>query len=336
MRPATHPTSNGAQIALDTKPHLLARGAGLRRDIRQRRVVASASGNPSDKESVPKKWSAEESWPRKLLSAHGSEQKTIYTMRLRTNTQRGSGIDTQSAGVQLGLINKDGDCFLHWVSPVNDPESNLAELQRVCEVEDRSLGIDCPLALTSTTQAAKSGLQAELRFQPGSVDEVSVLGPEMGPLAGLLAGPESDSWQPDEIIIKSSRTGHVDRFVCREKIGEGQPQGAVVLTPVPEDAVVYGSGTHTMILSKDQAKVLHALGMFDYDAYKGRLTVTTAALVSIGTVSATLAYGWDAAAPFAVGGLAGLIYLVLLQRSVDAIGGPTPYTPVRGCSLAAG
>lgn len=41
--------------------------------------------------------------------------------------------------------------------------------------------------------------------------QVSVLGPEMGPLAGLLAGPESDSWQPDEIIIKSSRTGHVDR-----------------------------------------------------------------------------------------------------------------------------
>lgn len=79
-------------------------------------------------------------------------QKTIYTMRLRTNTQRGSGIDTQSAGVQLGLINKDGDCFLHWVSPVNDPECNLAELQKVCEVRKEK-----PLAVPGASPGHKSG-----------------------------------------------------------------------------------------------------------------------------------------------------------------------------------
>lgn len=40
--------------------------------------------------------------------------------------------------------------------------------------------------------------------------------------------------------------------------------------------------------------------------------------------------GWEAAAPFAAGGVAGLLYQLLIQRSVDAIpGGAGAYPPVR-------
>ena len=40
------------------------------------------------------------------------------------------------------------------------------------------------------------------------------------------------------------------RFVCREVVGEGAEQQAAYLTPVPEGAVVYGSGSSSVILTK--------------------------------------------------------------------------------------
>ena len=39
-------------------------------------------------------------------------------------------------------------------------------------------------------------------------------GPEMGPLMGLMIGPEQGGWQVDEITVSSSRTNHVDRYVA--------------------------------------------------------------------------------------------------------------------------
>lgn len=38
-------------------------------------------------------------------------------------------------------------------------------------------------------------------------------GPELGPLAGLMVGPEQGGWQVEEITVVSSRTGHVDRYL---------------------------------------------------------------------------------------------------------------------------
>ena len=39
------------------------------------------------------------------------------------------------------------------------------------------------------------------------------------------------------------------RFVCREQLG-GNKQPAGYLTPVPENSVVYGSGSSSVILTK--------------------------------------------------------------------------------------
>lgn len=79
----------------------------------------------------------------------------------------------------------------------------------------------------------------------------SFLGPELGPLSALIVGPEEGTWRLHEINICSSRSGHNDRFVCRERMGDGvKDRSAIYLTPVPEDAVVYGSGESAVILSK--------------------------------------------------------------------------------------
>lgn len=42
--------------------------------------------------------------------------------------------------------------------------------------------------------------------------EAACAGPELGPLAGLMVGPEQGGWQVDEVTVVSSRTAHVDRY----------------------------------------------------------------------------------------------------------------------------
>lgn len=73
---------------------------------------------------------------------------------------------------------------------------------------------------------------------------------ELGPLASLLLAPEEGGWGADEVTVSSSRTGHTDRFVCKQPLGA---LGAGFLSPVPPGAVVYGSGETAVVLTKVRA-----------------------------------------------------------------------------------
>ena len=74
-------------------------------------------------------------------------------------------------------------------------------------------------------------------------------GPELGPLASLMVAPEEGSWRVDEVTVSSSRSRHTDRFVCRDALGRsGQSMG--FMAPVPQDAVVYGSGESAVVLTR--------------------------------------------------------------------------------------
>ncbi|GLI69695.1 hypothetical protein VaNZ11_014384, partial [Volvox africanus] len=157
------------------------------------------------------------------------------------------------------------------------------------------------------------------RFQEGSVDEVSVLFPELGPLAAVLVGVERGTWYLDEMDVASSRTQHMDRFVCRRQLGGIAGEGAALLTPVPVGAVVYGEGEAAMILSKEQATALWSLNMSDYSELKRRVAATTALLVASGASLAALMGGTVVALPYAAGGVVGLIYQWMLMREVDHV-----------------
>lgn len=82
------------------------------------------------------------------------------------------------------------------------------------------------------------------------MDEFVFVAPELGALAGVLLGPESGSWYCDEVNVASSRAHRSQRFVCRDTLGGRGAQPAAWLTPVPAEAVVYGSGEAAVILSK--------------------------------------------------------------------------------------
>lgn len=59
---------------------------------------------------------------------------TVYTIRIKTETGRGAGIDEPGAGVFLGLVGDNGATFLHRLWPLYDPASIEEDLRHICQV----------------------------------------------------------------------------------------------------------------------------------------------------------------------------------------------------------
>ena len=108
-------------------------------------------------------------------------------------------------------------------------------------------------------------------------------------------------------------------------------RGAAVGTPVPEGAVVVGSGDAAAVLTPAQADALRAAGLEAYASLKDRALISGGALVAGGALllaagAAAADGGGDAALLLAwlAGGGAGLGYGWALQSGVDAVGAGTP------------
>jgi hypothetical protein len=99
---------------------------------------------------------------------------------------------------------------------------------------------------------------------PNQPPQVSILAPELGPLAAVMVAPEGGSWVLEEVNVSSSRTNHIDRFVCRGRLGGRKGEAAAYLTPVPPGAVVYGSGETARILTKVRAAGWSRLVVLDW------------------------------------------------------------------------
>lgn len=245
---------------------------------------------------------------------------TVYTVRLSTGMQRGAALSDPTAGVMLCLVAGDGTALLHRVPRMNDPEITEQEVRNICSsIDEEGAGANCAVALHAAAKQRMSGVGPRLRFQEGAVDEVSFCAAELGPLAALIVGPEQGRWVCEEVDVSSSRTGHTDRFVCREALGEGG-EAAAYLRPVPPGAVVYGSGDSAVIVTKAQAAQLYRLNMAQYRQLKAQLVAATAVLVGLGSGLAYAAGGRDLALPFALGGASGVLYQYMLQVAADSVG----------------
>jgi hypothetical protein len=114
------------------------------------------------------------------------------------------------------------------------------------QIVDREGGAECSGRLPKSP----ADNSVKRRFQRGSVDEVSFAGPNLGPLAAVMLGPEEGGWQMEEVVISNSREAVTQRFVGAEAMGSGAGQGAALLTPVPPDSVVYGSGDSAVFMTQ--------------------------------------------------------------------------------------
>jgi hypothetical protein len=93
------------------------------------------------------------------------------------------------------------------------------------------------------TQARGSPYLAR-RFQCGDVDEVSLSGPDLGPLCGLLVGASCGTWQPERVTITNSKHGDAQRFVLETYAGASCAPGAAYFKAVRPGHVPYGTGSH--------------------------------------------------------------------------------------------
>lgn len=254
----------------------------------------------------------------------------------------------------LCLIGKDGRSAIQYVPPVHDPRSARDMVLDICSrVDAESARVDCsltPALLEDEAEAAGGSatpaVAVHRRFQSGQNDEMSFAAPELGPLAAVLVAPERGTWDLEELIISSSRSGHVDRFINRVLLGDARgAQPAVQLAPVAADAVLYGD----QALSPRQARRVRQATAEDYvqlksrratvstlyghgwapvpESHRGarlpqcacRILAGTWALVGIGSMLLAAMGGAAVAAPFFVGGVGGVVYQKLLQEAVDAL-----------------
>lgn len=241
---------------------------------------------------------------------------TVYTVRLTTGFTRGSGLNEPLAGVHLCLVGETGQAVLHWVSPIFDPAKLQDELDAINKVMDTTVGANRKAIAQGTARIVLLPA-GKPRFQPGGVDEVSFLGPEIGFIQSLMVSPEAGNWRLEEATVSSSRSKNTSRFVCGEMLGvEG---GAGFLAAVPSEAVVYGSGESLVVLTRSQAHALHEAGMDKYSMFKQRAIEANLSLVSIGTGLVWTFAGDYTALEFALGGAGGLVYNALLQKGADAV-----------------
>lgn len=221
------------------------------------------------------------------------------------------------------MIGTNGSAYLHRIPVLTDLQEAYAEVERICDGGGYGPppGANCTLALSAARRSLNtSDLYCKLsrRFQEGAIDELSFLGPDVGPLAAVLVGSETGTWYCEELDISSSRSGYTSRFVCRDTIGSKE-RPAAYITPVPPGGVVYGSGDAAVVLTRDEATRLRDWNLQRYSDLKARLLGITAILVGLGSTTTFAAAGMELAVPFALGGTSSLVYQVLLQHRVDGV-----------------
>ncbi|KAL4527578.1 hypothetical protein Ndes2437A_g02731 [Nannochloris sp. 'desiccata'] len=260
-------------------------------------VPICSSGHRGGRGPAPSAPRGNFSVPKRLVGIPTQENATVYTVRLSTAVRRGSALTDLNAGILVCLIGEDGSSVLRRVAPLVDPQAEADEVMRICTGEDGAPpGANCSFALDAAARRASSLTSQPLlrRFQEGSIDEISFLGTEIGPLSAVVVAPEYD-------------------------VGDRGTHAAAYLRPVPPGGVVYGSGDSSVVLSKEQAAQLREWNLQQYGEMKSTLLGTTAGLVALGTAGTYIVSGADLALPFAFGGVSSLAYQYLLQRRVDGV-----------------
>lgn len=206
--------------------------------------------------------------------------------------------------------------------------------------DDVPEGADCVRIMGGETPTESS--YSKHRFLSGTTTEVSFVGPNLGPLAAVIVGPQSGTWGCSEVVVSSSAdNGAVSsKFLSKERnriMGDDPMYSAQYLVRVPLGSVMYGEGPDAKILSASDAMQMATRNMTWYEEMKKRLLVYTATVGVVGTGLAYGSLGPAAATAFASGGAMSFAYQVGLQRKVDRIGSSNDgIEDNRGTSLVTG
>ncbi|GFZ18242.1 hypothetical protein Acr_26g0015110 [Actinidia rufa] len=243
----------------------------------------------------------------------------LYKVKLQTSSIYGSGLSDLNAAVLLCLIDKNGDSILQRI-----PASLIRE---------------------HSNQLEDNVVSDVLHFQRGSFDEFTFEGPKLGKIEALWIGVESGQWRLGGVtLITTCRyqptleengrkeveyAGYEYKFEIEDTLlGEGSDISMVELRPC---LISEFSGDNLILLSKYLLQptsvvsdnVSNEESMREYAGLKFSLLLYDALLVLAGSSITSFSAGENAAFAFLTGGIGGMLYLLLLQRSVDGLPAPS-------------
>ncbi|KAF8092092.1 hypothetical protein N665_0424s0025 [Sinapis alba] len=239
----------------------------------------------------------------KISSANPSftvnESRSLYKVKLQTSNVFGSGISDVNARVLLCLIDDKGDSVLQTI----------------------------PATLSRNDESFK--------FQRGSVDEFTFLGPELGKIRAFWISLESGQWRVGGVslwVVNPVRgETNVEEAYCYRYdfevddilLGESSDLSMVELRPTritqlaDSDQISSSSAP-----SLDRTAVSNEESMEEYANLKLSLLLYDAVLILLGSSLVSFSLGEHSAIAFFFGGTVGFLYLLLLQRSVDELQAP--------------
>lgn len=253
--------------------------------------------------------------------------ESIYRVALTTSNNVDSSFSEINTGILLCMIGENGNSIIHRIPAISSAQ-----------------------ALSEDTAKTVQRTFDHLRFQRGSVDIVTFRGPDIGQLAAVWIGPESGSWRLgglNVMVIPPSQSmgnpvDNVENLNSRNLglhysfrindvlLGEGGDSAAelrpfkmeklsgndIWLRPLNPSAFATMETTQAVRrMQQDSLK--------EYKNLKFSLLLYDAVLVACGTSTAAIAGNQEISNGFAIGGVLGFIYLLVLQRAVDSLSEPS-------------
>ncbi|PKI73630.1 hypothetical protein CRG98_006004 [Punica granatum] len=234
----------------------------------------------------------------KPIPSDKGHSQALFKIKIWTSRMYGSSLSNDNSGLLLCVIDENGDSIL----------------QRI------------PAITTSSSSSGENNESNTVHFQQGSDDEFTFEGPKLGRIQAVWISLESDEGHGGE---EFQFTGFQYDFIAEDVLlGEGSDTSMVELRP---SRVAELSGPDPFVLlSRNSQESTSALtsqtsneeSMREYADLKASLLLYDAALIVIGSSVLSLSLGENSALAFSIGGVGGLLYLLLLQRSVDELPSP--------------
>lgn len=249
------------------------------------------------------------------------ESRSLYRILLRTSPIYGSELTDMSAGILVCIISETGDSILQRI-----PATTSFYQEHLEESED-----------FATHDA--------LHFKRSSTDEFIFQGPKLGNIEAVWISVESGRWRlggANLTVINGSKlqskesTEYNSEYTSTRYdfeaedilLGEGGEISMIELRP--GKVTEYSDTDISQLLNIDITRstfsgekvITKEESMQEYTDLKFSLLLYDAILIFSGTSIASFTAGENSALAFLTGGIAGFLYLLLLQRSVDGMQAP--------------
>ncbi|KAL3615902.1 hypothetical protein CASFOL_040196 [Castilleja foliolosa] len=252
------------------------------------------------------------SFEKTSASFLSGKSESLYKVNIQTSKAFGSGLSDANSGILLCLVDENGTSILQRL-PV--------------------------MSIGTGTWSEDKGIYDILHFQRGSIDEFAFEGPNLGRIVAVWISLESgcSQWRIGSLslttISRSQPSSPENKYLTCfqynfqfEDILLGEKSEASMMELKPYSVTSFSDNESAFFkyplnasTSIDNYITSNKESMKEYSNLKLSLLLYDAVLIFAGSTFAYFSTGEHASYAFLTGGMFGLFYLLLLQRSVDGI-----------------